>query len=1002
MQTALIPTNEASRLRSLHRLEVLDTPAEEEFDALVQAAALVCGTPVSLITLIDESRQWFKAKVGVPFDGSGRGPAFCSHTIHQDGILEIPDMLADPRFVDNPFVTGDTHVRFYAGATLTLNDGSNVGTLCVLDTEPRTLTADQRRALSLLSRAAVKALEGRRALLAEREHGRAASQAAAVLRNSVDAIIAIALDGTVTQWNAAAQELFGFDARQMIGSSVHLIVPSHRQHEERDFERRLQLYPRGLVYETLRKHADGNLIAVSISLASICDDDARLIGATMIVRDIRAQAAAAQGLAESEARFRALSDASPLGVFSTDAGGQCTYFNRRWEAIFEMAADDALGDGWFAAVHPDDRKSVAGRWRDCAARQVEFDLEYRLLLRDGAVRYLRSRAQAVTGASGRITGYVGSTEDITSRVSVEQALKLANQRQAENAELLRVTLRSIGDAVITTDAQGRVTWLNPVAERMTGWSADDAEGRPLAQVFHILNDQTRLPAQDPVAACLAQGAVTALEEHTILVSRDGRELGIEDSAAPIRDEQGQLLGAVLVFHDVSEQRRMSGEMSYRATHDALTGLVNRPEFEARLRRTLARAQEDQGEHTLLFIDLDQFKLVNDACGHSAGDQLLQQVARLLGEKVRARDTLARLGGDEFAVILEHCTAQQATRVAQQICDRMDDFRFVHDERRFRIGTSIGLVPVDRRWASPAAVMQAADASCYAAKEAGRNRVHVWYDTDMALQARHGEMQWATRLEQALDEDRFVLFGQKIVPLDAGAEAPLHLEALIRLRDCDGGLIAPGAFLPAAERFNLSSRIDRWVLSRSIELLIGHGDLSSIETLSINLSGQSIGDRAFHRHAIELLSEAGPDVCRRICLEITETAAVTNMADASLFIEQAHALGIRIALDDFGAGASSFGYLKTLAVDVLKIDGQFVKDVIEDPLDDVAVRCFIDVARVIGVKTVAEFVDRPEVLARMKELGVDYAQGFLLHRPEPIEALLGVARAKADAVLETYQ
>jgi EAL domain-containing protein (putative c-di-GMP-specific phosphodiesterase class I) len=316
---------------------------------------------------------------------------------------------------------------------------------------------------------------------------------------------------------------------------------------------------------------------------------------------------------------------------------------------------------------------------------------------------------------------------------------------------------------------------------------------------------------------------------------------------------------------------------------------------------------------------------------------------------------------------------------------MEQFRFLHDERRFRIGASIGLVPVDNRWATTAVAMQAADASCYAAKEAGRNRVHAWFDTDQAMRARHGETQWATRLEQALDEDRFILYAQRIAPLGS-SNIGLYAEVLIRMQDTDGSLIPPGAFLPAAERFHMATRIDRWVLKRAMQHIQALPALAALDTLCINLSGQSVGDRAFHRHAIDALGEAGHAVCQRICLEITETAAVTNMTDAAIFIEQARALGVRIALDDFGAGASSFGYLKHLKVDLLKIDGSFIRDVIEDPLDDAAVRCFVDVARVAGLKTVAEFVDRPEVLARVREIGVGYAQGFLLHRPEPIENL----------------
>ena len=394
--------------------------------------------------------------------------------------------------------------------------------------------------------------------------------------------------------------------------------------------------------------------------------------------------------------------------------------------------------------------------------------------------------------NGKPVRLFGAFQDVTDRVMKAQQMR-------DQTELLQVTLKSIGDAVITTDASGNITWMNPVAERLTGWLEGEAKGRALPQVFHIVNQNTRELALDPVLQCLQDGKTVGLANHTLLLSRNGGEFGIEDSAAPIRSGSGEVLGVVLVFHDVSEQRRLSGEMSYRATHDALTGLVNRAEFEARLQRLLQKSYEDDSEHALLYIDLDQFKLVNDACGHAVGDQLLQQVSKLLGGAIRNRDTLARLGGDEFAIIMEHCTSGQALRVAEKICQLMDDFRFIHDERRFRIGTSIGLVPVDKRWATTAAIQQAADTSCYAAKEAGRNRVHAWFDTDATMRARHLEMQWTTRIEQALDEDRFTLFAQRIEPLTGDATG-LHAEVLLRMKESDGSLVLPGAFLPAAERF----------------------------------------------------------------------------------------------------------------------------------------------------------------------------------------------------------
>ena len=314
---------------------------------------------------------------------------------------------------------------------------------------------------------------------------------------------------------------------------------------------------------------------------------------------------------------------------------------------------------------------------------------------------------------------------------------------------------------------------------------------------------------------------------------------------------------------------------------------------------------------------------------------------------------------------------------------MGDFRFVHDGRRFRVGTSIGIAPVDGRWQGIAAIMQAADLACYGAKQSGRNRVVVWADVDRGLQARGQQTRWVTRLEEALDDNAFELHAQRIEALSERSGPP-RAEVLLRLRGEGGELFPPGAFLPAAERFHLASRIDRWVLRRTIELLM---DASAPLVLCVNLSGQSVGDRAFHRDALEMLSDAGTEVCRRLCLEITETAAVTAVADAAAFVKRIRALGLQVALDDFGAGASSFGYLKTLPVDTLKIDGQFIQAMVDEPLDEAAVHGFMHVARAMGVHTVAEWVDRPEVLERVRELGIDFAQGFLLHRPEPLAGVL---------------
>ncbi len=989
---------ETESLEALRALEVLDSAPEVEFDALVKVATLVCGVPISLISLIDVDRQWFKANEGL--DGVSETPrelAFCAHAVRGDDLFEVPDATLDERFADNPLVTGQPDIRFYAGAPLRLSNGVRVGTLCVIDRQPRTLNETQRGVLQQLAVAAVRALEGRLAM----RKVQAASQALQAREKNLSLVVDH-VPSMMAYWNAdlrcrfansAYEQWFGVDAEALVGTHIRdLLGPelfalnkpyleAALQGKQQTFER-IVPGPGGVNRHSLAIYVP-DVVAGSVVGVLVQVTDVTKIKETESA--LRVEMAEREKVSEllhaSAASLREAQRLGKIGSWEWQISPDVTTWS---DELYRILGRDPGAPAPTYAEHS--AMYVAESWsRLQAAVQRALDageryaLELEFIRPDGRRGWIEGHGETVRNETGEIVGLRGTVQDISEKKKL--SLEIAHQH-----ELLRVTLQSIGDAVITTDGIGQVTWLNPVAERMTGWLTDEAKGRPLAQVFHILNEETREVTESPVTQCLTQGRIVGLANHTVLISRNGEEFGIEDSAAPIRNKAGVVLGVVLVFHDVSEQRRMSGEMSYRATHDALTGLVNRAEFETRLDRLLRKSHEEQGEHALLYIDLDQFKLVNDACGHAIGDQLLQQVSKLLAGAVRARDTLARLGGDEFGIILEACTTDQANRVAQKICDGMDDFRFIHEGRRFRIGASIGLVPVDRRWTTTAAIQQAADTSCYAAKEAGRNRVHAWFDTDAAMRARQGEMQWTSRIEHALDGDGFVLFAQRIQPL-RGDSRGVHAEVLLRMKNDDGSLVPPGAFLPAAERFHLVSRVDRWVLRTASSWMKNLSSLEAIESLSVNLSGQSVGDRSFHGWACDLLAELGEPICSRLCLEITETAAVTNMADAAMFIDKVREMGVKVALDDFGAGASSFGYLKNLAVDYLKIDGQFVRDVVSDPLDEAAVRCFTNVAKVLGVRTVAEFVDQADVLERLREIGVDFAQGFLIHRPAPIEELL---------------
>jgi diguanylate cyclase len=998
MRSAPSRTNETESLEALTALEVLDSAPEAEFDALVKVATIVCGVPISLISLIDVDRQWFKANEGL--DGVSETPrelAFCAHAVLGDDLFEVPDATLDERFADNPLVTGQPDIRFYAGAPLRLSNGVRVGTLCVIDRQPRSLNETQRNILLQLSVAAARALEGRLAI----RKVQAATQVLQAREKNLSLVVD-RVPSMMAYWNAdlrcrfansAYEQWFGVEPEALVGTHIRdLLGPelfalnkpyleAALRGEQQAFER-IVPGPWGVNRHSLAIYVPDVVAGQVVGILVQVTDITKVKETEVALRgEMAERARVTELLRVNAASLQEAQRLGKIGSWEWQVSPEVTTWS---DELYRILGRDPEALAPTYAEHS--AMYVAESWSRLQAaveRALQSGEPYALDLQfihpDGRPGWIEWRGEAVRDEAGKIVCLRGTAQDISEKKHL--ALELAHQH-----ELLRVTLQSIGDAVITTDGTGQITWLNPVAERMTGWLTAEAKGRPLAQVFHILNVETREVTENPVAQCLAQGRIVGLANHTVLVSRNGGEFGIEDSAAPIRNDAGEVLGVVLVFHDVSEQRRMSGEMSYRATHDALTGLVNRAEFETRLTRLLRKSHEEHSEHALLYIDLDQFKLVNDACGHAIGDQLLQQVSKLLAGAVRARDTLARLGGDEFGIMLESCTTDQAQRVAQKICDSMDDFRFVHDGRRFRIGASIGLVPVDRRWATTAAIQQAADTSCYAAKEAGRNRVHAWFDTDAAMRARHGEMQWTTRIEHALDDDGFVLFAQRIQPL-RGDTRGAHGEVLLRMKNDDGSLVPPGAFLPAAERFHLISRVDRWVLRHASSWMKNLASLDAIESLSVNLSGQSVGDRSFHGWACDLLTELGAPICSRLCLEITETAAVTNMADAAIFIDKVRAMGVKVALDDFGAGASSFGYLKNLTVDYLKIDGQFVRDVVSDPLDEAAVRCFTDVAKVLGVRTVAEFVDQVDVLERLREIGVDFAQGFLIHRPAPIDELL---------------
>ena len=405
---------------------------------------------------------------------------------------------------------------------------------------------------------------------------------------------------------------------------------------------------------------------------------------------------------------------------------------------------------------------------------------------------------------GVVDRFVVLFSDITERKRAEFEFF----KEKERAE---VTLHSIGDGVITTDANSAVEYLNPVAEELTGWTSTEAKGKTLATIFNIICEKTREHLPDPVLLCLKDRNVIQSANPTVLINRSGQEFVIQHTVAPIRDREGEMLGVVLVFKDTTEAHRLAAEIAHEASHDGLTGLVNRREFERRIQRVLESSRIDQTDHALCYLDLDQFKVINDTCGHAAGDKLLYQLSQALQDHVRERDTLARLGGDEFGILLEHCTLDQASRVANAIHKAIGDFRFHWDEKQFHIGVSIGLVTLDAVTESVASALGAADAACYVAKDKGRNRIHIYHPKDAALARRHGEMQWVGKINQALTDNRFHLWFQPIKAFDQTMQKGEHFELLLRLSNPDGSIVMPNMFLSSAERYDLTTKLDRWVI-----------------------------------------------------------------------------------------------------------------------------------------------------------------------------------------------
>ncbi|WP_438970330.1 EAL domain-containing protein [Methylophaga sp.] len=676
-------------------------------------------------------------------------------------------------------------------------------------------------------------------------------------------------------------------------------------------------------------------------------------------------------LASNEEKYRRLVEnlQDEYFLYSHDLKGVFSYVSPSLELILGYSQEEFL-QHYTTFLSDSEVNQMVPRFTEHTVAGNKSNYELEIIDKQGELHTLAVTEVPSYNENKEVIGVEGIARDIT-RFKASQ-LRL---------EKLSLAVEHSPNAIVVMDKEGQVEYVNPKFTDITGYSNDEKLGRwP-----DMINSAVNMPGiYEEIWRTIRKGENWRGELQ--YRKKNGDLYWAQELIAPMLNAEGQATHFVVTQVDITEARRLSEETSYQASHDQLTGLINRHEFDLRLDRVILAAQHNLTEHALCFLDLDQFKLVNDTCGHIAGDELLRQVGGLLQNNVRSRDTIARLGGDEFAILMEHCTIDKAFKACGQILQLLADFRFHWEDYTFTVGVSIGLAIIDQHTSDGNEALRNVDTACYSAKDAGRNRVEVHREDSVRLQERRGEIQWSTEISEALDDDRFVLYAQPIKPLKT-PESGMSYEVLVRMIRKDGQISPPGAFLPAAERYNSIGRIDRWVISHTFSWLHANANrLNNVATISINLSGLSMGDESMLQFIIDELARA-KIAGKKIKFEITETAAIANLRAATKFIDTLGESGIRFSLDDFGSGLSSFAYLKKMKVDSLKIDGMFVKDMLTDPLDYEMVKSINEIGHVMGLHTIAEFVENDAILAKLSEIGVDFVQGYAIGKPEPIDTIL---------------
>jgi len=677
--------------------------------------------------------------------------------------------------------------------------------------------------------------------------------------------------------------------------------------------------------------------------------------------------------AEREALYRRLAEAMNVGMAVERDGIRLA--NARFAELCGTGSTEALvGRALPDLVHPDFRELLAGHLKSLRTGQ-------------GAPERLEVELPAVEGRLARVElaleriSFDGEPALLVSAVEMSPAQQLEAPRRPQASAW--EALDALCEGVITTDLAGRIVYVNRTGEELIGRKGHEALGLTLPEVIELVEEGERRALGDPVRQCLASGSRVQVGRRGMVVSGNGDgERSIELNVSPLRDGAGEIAGTVIAMRDVTDLRGLTRQMSYQASHDALTGLVNRREFERRLGDALEESRGGGPSHVLCYLDLDRFKAVNDECGHTAGDGMLREVAGLIKDAVRDSDTVGRLGGDEFGILLIGCPLEKARQIADDVVRSTGDYRFVWKDKIFTIGVSVGLVEISRESGSLEDLVSAADSACYVAKRQG-GHVHVYSARDEAAARGRGEIQWLQRLQTALRDGRFELHVQPIVAVDDNAVGGPGLEVLLRLRDDNGVAATPAEFMVAAERYRLMPHVDRWVVQAALAAFSrGVLKLPPGRSLCINLSGQTLGDGSFLEFVVECLDRTGV-APERVCFEVTETAVITNIEHARRFIGVLHGMGCRFALDDFGRGLSSFANLKNLSLDYLKIDGYFIRNLASDSVNQAMVMAMIKLARSLNFQVIAEHVEDVAALDWARRMGVDFLQGYQMGRPQPL-------------------